>query len=107
MRFAKQTRTKICIVCPGPRQRVMFTSYEGAIDYDEQMPGFHEPGWASWCAFRLLHPTRLCEFENEIRALFEQYKQCARTWFTYNEEKRALLQRYLSQPYDPKKAKRR
>lgn len=84
---------------------VTFVSSVGVVSYSEKMPGFHEPGWASWCALRLLHPVALHYFENEIRQLFEFYKSGERNWITYNEEKRALLARYLQSPYKPGKRK--
>lgn len=108
IKFAKQTRTTVKVEhVRGMDRRVLFTSYDGTVDFDEYMPGHHEPGWASWCAFRLLHPVELHEFETEIRKLFEEYKQGDRKWITYNEEKRALLQKYLNMPYhQPKKVRR-
>lgn len=104
-KFAKKTRTTIEIEGRGAKRKVLFTSFEGTVDYTEQMPGFHEPGWASWCAFRLLHPVALDSFETELRALFEEYKQGERKWITYNEEKRVVLARYLQQGYEPRKRK--
>ncbi|MBI1316380.1 hypothetical protein GC167_05910, partial [bacterium] len=103
VKFAKQTRTTIEIEGRGKMRRVLFTSYDGMVDYTETMVGFHEPGWASWCAFRLLHPVAHHEFETEVRALFESYKKGDRKWITYNEEKRALLHKYLKLAYDPKR----
>lgn len=109
--FSKQTRTTIKVDVAhrivGPSRRVTFTSYNAAVDYEEVMPGFHEPGWAAWCAFRLLHPVELHNFETEIRKLFEEYKRGDRKWVTYNEEKRVLLQRFLQQPYHQLKKDRR
>lgn len=109
LKFAKQTRTEIVLLKArnGKPARIVVTSYEGTIDFEETAPGFHSPGWASWWALRLLHPVVLHDFETEIRGLFEAYKRGERQWITYNEEKRALLQDYLSRPYDPKKARRR
>lgn len=106
-KFSKKTRTTIVAMKArnGEPKHVLFTSFEGTVDYEEKMPGFHEPQWASWCAFRLLHPNMLHEFETEIRKLFEEYKRGERKWITYNEEKRAVLQRYLNMPYLPGKRK--
>lgn len=84
---------------------VIFTSYEGTVDYEERMVGFHEPGWASWCAFRLLHPVVLHEFETQLRHLFEEYKRGERKWITYNEDKRVLLAQYLNRPHEPGRRK--
>lgn len=105
LNFAKNTRTTIRIEGPSQRQRVIFLSFAGTVDHEETMPDFHSAGWASWCAFRLLHPVELNDFENELSALFALYKG-GEPWITYNEAKRALLQRYLSQPYhQPRKRK--
>lgn len=102
VKFAKNTRTSVDTSGP----RVTFTSFDGAIDYTEFMPAFHEAGWAAWCAFRLLHPLAHHYFERDMRELFESYKRGERQWVTYNEEKRVLLQKYLTRPYEPKKWRR-
>lgn len=104
-KFSKNTRTTIVAtkVRDGAYEHVLFKSQEGTVAYEEKMPGFHEPQWASWCAFRLLHPNRLHAFEAEIRKLFEEYKKGKHKWAVYNEEKRAAFQRYLNMPYLPNK----
>lgn len=103
-RFSKQARTEIRVENKrGMDKRVIFTSYDGASSFEEEMIGTHEAGWASWCAFRLLHPAVLCDFEKELRDLFDEYKRGERKWGTYNDEKRLLLRRYLEMPYAPKK----
>lgn len=105
IRFAKKSPTDITVEGRGTKRAVIFTSYAGTVAHREAMPAFHQPGWASWCAFRLLHPAVLCDFEAELSALFEAFKKGDRKWIMYNEEKRALFQRYLAKPYAPGKRK--
>lgn len=85
----------------------MFTSHSGTVRFDETMPSFSSPGWAAWVAFRMLHPAVLLDFERDLQKLFDDYKVGSKKWLLYNEEKRMLLQRYMTQPYDPKKWKRK
>lgn len=102
-KFAKQSGTTIESRGAGDRRHVLFTSHEGNASYTEPMPAFHEPGWAAWCALRLLHVNALHRFEIELQALFDSYKKATtRTWATYNDEKRVLLRSYLTRAYDPK-----
>lgn len=103
-KFAKKTRTTITIEKPGV---YLVKSYDGMVDHDEYAPGFNQPQWAAWWAFRLLHPERLFHFDNELRELFGSFKKGERKWITYNEEKRGVLARYLREPHEPQRGKRR
>ena len=67
----------------------------------EIAPKFHEPTWAAWWAFRVLHPDREADFDDEMRALFEEYKKGRRRWANYNHEKRRILAKYLRMRHTP------
>lgn len=101
----KNTRTTIIEMKArsGKPRHVIFKSFEGVTEFEETMPGFHEPGWASWCAFRLLPPVILFDFERELAKLFEEFKKGDRKWILYNEEKRILFHRFLMQPVSKRK----
>lgn len=86
-----------------PRGAVIFSTVagRGRPTYTEEMPGMSSAYWASWCAFRLLHPVYIDEFDDEVDNLFEAYKKSKSTWKEYTAAKRALLRAYLSLPYFP------
>ena len=86
---------------------IVVCSFDGLVEYTELAPSFHAAEWASWWGFRLLHPDRLIHFDTELRKLFEDYKKGQRKWATYNEEKRVILARYLNEPYDPPKRRKK
>ena len=107
LKFARKTpKTTVEVVGTGKRRRIEVVSFDGMVDFNESPPSFHDTGWALWWGFRLLHPHKLADFDTQLRELFESFKRGERPWVTYNEEKRALLARYLKEPYDKRRKRK-